>query len=96
MNIQGRNEFVPCDPELAARGASWKGEEDVETDYSGIKNVRNNDFSLGELNFLAANLWFDYESSENLAQTKYSWLNTHHTHTQLENPKKDVQVLDAS
>ena len=47
MNIQERNEFVPCDPELAARGASWKGKENAETDYSGTKNVRNNDFLLG-------------------------------------------------
>ena len=27
-------------------GEGWKGKENVETDYSGLRNVRNNDFLL--------------------------------------------------
>lgn len=70
----------------------WKGKENVETDYSGIRNVRNNDF-----------LWkigtFLLQTCGLIINQVRIWHKVHlvkHTHSHLEAQKKDVQLLDAS
>ena len=73
-------------------GEGWKGKENVETDYSGLRNVRNNDFllTIGTFSLRTCGL---------IINQVRIWHKVHlvkHTQSQLEAQKKDVQLLDAS